>query len=293
MNNRYDFIFIFDVKDGNPNGDPDAGNLPRMDPETSQGLVSDVCIKRKVRNYLIMCPDRQKGNDIYIKEKAILNNIHKEAYIATGNEQALSGNEKKRKGSADTAEQAQKWLCENYYDIRTFGAVMSTGVNCGQVRGPVQLTISRSVDPIDYQDLSITRCAVATEEESEKQSGDNRTMGLKSIVPYGLYVGHGFVSPFFAHKTGFKDNDLETLWKAFKNMFDLDHSAARGEMTLRKLIIFRHDSELGNAPAHDLFERLTISKQSASAPRSYSDYKITLNTQDLPQGVTLDENSIL
>lgn len=294
MLNRYDFIYVFDVKDGNPNGDPDAGNLPRIDPETSQGLVSDVCIKRKIRNFVMLAKNNDDKYNIYIRERAVLNTIHKDAYIATGHDDLLENTkDNKRKGTAETADEAQAWLCKHYYDIRTFGAVMSTGVNCGQVRGPVQLTISRSVDPIDYQDLSVTRCAVATEEEAEKQSGDNRTMGRKAIVPYGLYVGHGFVSPFFAQKTGFSEDDLKLLWDSMKNMFEYDRSASRGEMSLRKLIIYKHESELGNAQAYELFDRLSIVKVTEGAPRSFKDYEIKLNLENLPQGVSIDSNSIV
>lgn len=295
MNNRYDFIYVFDVKDGNPNGDPDAGNLPRIDPETSQGLVSDVCIKRKIRNYVALKYKYQNRYNIYVREKAVLNEIHTEAYIKTGNERFIDkkeGKSIKGKEGEKAAEQAQAWLCENYFDIRTFGAVMSTKIKCGQVRGPVQLTISRSVDAIDYQDLSITRCAVTTQDEAEQHDS---TMGRKSFVPYGLYVGHGFISPFFAYKTGFSNEDLSLLWEAFKCMFDQDHSAARGEMILRKLYIFKHDSELGNAPAYQLFDRLRITKKKeySGFPRSYDDYEILLNTDDLPNGVVLDEASLL
>ncbi len=288
MQNRYDFVLLFDVKDGNPNGDPDAGNLPRVDAETARGLVTDVCLKRKVRNYVGMVRKEQPPDEIYVKEKAILNKQHERAYVAIGAGELLKGEDKKRKGG-DKVDEARAWMCKNFYDVRTFGAVMSTGVNCGQVRGPVQLTFARSVDPIVAQEHSITRMAVATEAEAEKQGGDNRTMGRKHTVPYGLYVAHGFVSSHLAAQTGFSDNDLKLLWESLTNMFEHDRSAARGEMTTRGLYVFKHESELGNAHAHDLFARIQPKlKNGVSVPRDFSDYVIMVNDTDMPTGVTLN-----
>ncbi len=285
--NRYDFVLLFDVKDGNPNGDPDAGNLPRVDAETGKGLVTDVSLKRKVRNYVGLLKEEQPPYEIYVKEKAILNQQHERAYIAIGAEDLLKGDSKKRKGG-DKVSEARDWMCQNFFDVRTFGAVMSTGVNCGQVRGPVQLTFARSVDPIFAQEHSITRMAVATEAEAEKQEGDNRTMGRKHTVPYGLYVAHGFVSAPLAGQTGFSEDDLELLWQALENMFEHDRSAARGEMATRGLYVFKHDSKLGNAHAHQLFERVTVVKKPGmQVPRAFSDYDIQVNDANLPQGVEL------
>lgn len=287
LSNRYDFVLVFDVRDGNPNGDPDAGNLPRLDAESGHGLVTDVSLKRKVRNFVGLVKGEMPPFDIYVKEKAILNQTHEKAYVAVGAEEELKG-DKKRKGSGDTVEKARQWMCTNFYDIRTFGAVMSTGVNCGQVRGPVQLTFARSVDPIIAQEHSITRMAVATEAEAEKQQGDNRTMGRKHTVPYGVYVAHGFVSSFLAKQTGFGEDDLELLWQALENMFEHDRSAARGEMATRGLYVFKHDSELGNAHAHALFDRIRIAKKDeVEIPRAFSDYRVTINDHDWPAGVTL------
>lgn len=285
LNNRYDFVLLFDVKDGNPNGDPDAGNLPRVDAETGRGLVTDVSLKRKIRNFVGLVKGEQPPFEIYVKEKAILNKQHERAYQGIGAADLLGGEDKKRKGG-DKVVEARNWMCKNFFDVRTFGAVMSTGVNCGQVRGPVQLTFARSVDPVVAQEHSITRMAVATEAEAEKQSGDNRTMGRKFTVPYGLYVAHGFVSVHLANQTGFGEEDLELLWQSLTNMFEHDRSAARGEMATRGLYVFKHDSELGNAPAYQLFERIQIQKNSETPARSFSDYKVTIDDASL-QGVTL------
>jgi len=286
LTNRYDFVLLFDVKDGNPNGDPDAGNLPRLDAESGHGLVTDVSLKRKVRNFVGLVKGETPPYDIYVKEKAVLNQTHEKAYKAIGAEDALKGEDKKRKGSGDTVDQARKWMCQNFFDVRTFGAVMSTGVNCGQVRGPVQLTFARSIAPIVALEHSITRMAVATEAEAEKQQGDNRTMGRKHTVPYGLYMAHGFVSSFLAKQTGFDDEDLELLWQALEQMFEHDRSAARGEMATRGLYVFKHDSELGNARAHELFERISA-KPLSDIPRSFADFEVTVNDADLPTGVSL------
>ncbi|MFO1381003.1 MAG: type I-C CRISPR-associated protein Cas7/Csd2 [Chitinivorax sp.] len=288
LSNRYDFVLVFDVRDGNPNGDPDAGNLPRLDAESGHGLVTDVSLKRKVRNFVGLVKGEQPPFEIYVKEKAILNQTHERAYVAVGAEDVLKGDDKKRKGSGDTVDQARKWMCKNFFDVRTFGAVMSTGVNCGQVRGPVQLTFARSVEPVVALEHSITRMAVATEAEAEKQQGDNRTMGRKHTVPYGVYVAHGFISSFLAKQTGFGEEDLELLWQSLENMFEHDRSAARGEMATRGLYVFKHDSELGNAHAHALFERIAIQrKEGVEVPRSFGDYLVRVDDANLPNGVSL------
>ncbi len=286
--NRYDFVLVFDVADGNPNGDPDAGNLPRLDAETGRGLVTDVCLKRKIRNCVGLIKGEQPPHEIYVKERAVLNKQHERAYLGIGAEEALKGDDKKRKGG-EHVDKARDWMCRNFFDVRTFGAVMSTGVNCGQVRGPIQLTFGRSVDPIVAQEHSITRMAVATEAEAEKQSGDNRTMGRKHTIPYGLYVAHGFVSAFLADQTGFSDEDLELTWEALCGMFEHDRSAARGQMATRGLYVFKHESKLGNAPAHALFDRLSVArKEDVAIPRSFSDYTITFDAQPLAAGDTID-----
>lgn len=311
---RYDFVLIFDVKDGNPNGDPDAGNMPRLDAESGHGLVTDVSLKRKVRNFVGLVKEQderapvegEKRFEIYVREKAILNHQNQRAYSAlnlaeTSEEQAQSATEneatdtkkkkpgkEKRKGSADEVALARQWMCQNFFDVRTFGAVMSIGINCGQVRGPVQLTFARSVEPIVALEHSITRMAVATEAEAEKQQGDNRTMGRKHTVPYGVYVAHGFVSSFLAKQTGFGADDLQLLWQALGQMFEHDRSAARGEMSTRGLYVFQHDSELGNAPAHALFERLQVQPQEAGAvARSFDAYAVTFDGQSLAVGQSL------
>jgi CRISPR-associated protein Csd2 len=286
--NRYDFALIIDVKDGNPNGDPDAGNLPRLDAETGDGLITDVSLKRKVRNFVSLVKRDAPPHDIYVKEKAVLNQAHEKAYVAIGAGEALKGEDKKRKGGGDTVEQARRWMCANFYDVRTFGAVMSLGVNCGQVRGPVQLTFARSVDPIVALEHSITRMAVATEAEAEKQQGDNRTMGRKHTVPYGVYVAHGFVSAFLAKQTGFSNDDLELLWQSLEQMFEHDRSAARGEMATRGLYVFKHDSELGNAHAHSLFDRIKVArKDGIDVARNFSDYTVTFDGKEIAAGATV------
>lgn len=280
LNNRFDFVYFFDVQDGNPNGDPDAGNLPRVDAETGMGLVTDVCLKRKVRNYVQIVKGQEQCYDIFIKEKAILNNL-----IDAAHEDEHVKSEGKNKTEA-----ARRFMCRNYYDIRTFGAVMSTGKNAGQVRGPIQLTFARSVEPITSLEHSITRMAVATEKEAEKQKGDNRTMGRKSTIPYGLYVCHGFVSANLAKQTGFSEEDLELFWKALINMFDIDRSAARGLMSARKLIVFKHQSELGNAPANRLFDLVSIRKNDeGKVARSFSDYTVTVDAGKCPENVEIIE----
>ena len=278
LKNRYDFVYIFDVQDGNPNGDPDAGNLPRMDAETGMGLVTDVCLKRKVRNYVQIAKGQANGYDIFIKEKAVLNVLIDKAH-----------DDSEVKAAKDKTEAARLFMCKNYYDIRTFGAVMSTGKNAGQVRGAIQLTFARSVDPVTIAEHTITRMAVATEKEAEKQGGDNRTMGRKATVPYGLYVCHGFISASLANQTGFSDEDLELFWDALKNMFDVDHSAARGLMSAQKLIVFKHDSVLGNAPANKLFDLVKIRKSCDGTPRSFDDYTVKIDREGIPVNVQVEE----
>ena len=310
---RYDFVLIFDVKDGNPNGDPDAGNMPRLDAESGHGLVTDVSLKRKVRNFVGLVKeqderapvDGEKRFEIYVREKAILNLQHERAYSAlnlavTPEEQAPEATENeatdakkkkpakdKRKGSADEVALARQWMCQNFFDVRTFGAVMSTGTkNCGQVRGPVQLTFARSVEPIVALEHSITVCAARSEDKPvEAQIG---IQGRKHTVPYGVYVAHGFVSSFLAKQTGFGADDLQLLWQALGQMFEHDRSAARGEMSTRGLYVFQHDSELGNAPAHALFERLQVQPKEASAvARSFDAYAVTFDGQSLAVGQSL------
>ena len=289
IENRYDFVLLFDVKDGNPNGDPDAGNLPRVDAETGRGLVTDVSLKRKVRNYVGMVKGEQPPFEIYVKEKAILNRQHERAYKAIGASDLLEGDDKRRRGG-DKVDEARAWMCGNFYDVRTFGAVMSVGVNCGQVRGPVQLTFARSVDPIVAQEHSITRMAVTTEAEAARQEGDNRTMGRKHTVPYGLYVTRGFVSSHLAAQTGFSDSDLDLLWEALANMFEHDRSAARGEMATRGLYVFKHDSQLGNAHAHSLFARIRPERKGEDVvPRDFADYQVSIDKENLPAGVSLTQ----
>ena len=281
LKNKIDFVYIFDVQDGNPNGDPDAGNLPRVDAETGMGLVTDVCLKRKVRNYVQVAKGLVDGYDIFIKEKAVLNNEIDKAH-----------DDSEVKSAKDKTAAARLFMCKNYYDIRTFGAVMSTGKNAGQVRGPIQLTFARSVDSIATAEHSITRMAVATENEAEKQKGDNRTMGRKATVPYGLYVCHGFISANLAKQTGFSEKDLQLFFDALKNMFDVDRSAARGLMSAQKLIVFKHDSVLGNAPANKLFDLVKI-KKNTDVPRSFGDYEVMVPSQEeldnIYPGVTVEE----
>lgn len=362
LENRYDFVLLFDVKDGNPNGDPDAGNLPRIDPETGHGIVTDVCLKRKVRNYVQLTRESVPPHKIYVKEKAVLGRAHVDAFkqlgIETGQEsrkavpsdlvsaiqeldlpegmefepgeevaagelvvapdadkkainawlkdtkpakqvaafiKAVLKDAKPRKPTAKETEKGREKMCQDYYDIRTFGAVMAlkSAPNCGQVRGPVQLTFARSVDPVVTLEYSITRMAVATEAEAEKQSGDNRTMGRKNTIPYGIYIAHGFVSAHLAAQTGFSMEDMDLFWEALCNMFEHDRSAARGLMSTRKLMVFKHENALGKAPAHTLFELVTVKRNDKSKPaRSFGDYAVTPAADiraGLPQGVTLIE----
>lgn len=327
LTKRYDFVLIFDVKDGNPNGDPDAGNMPRMDAESGHGLVTDVSLKRKVRNFVGLVKeqdqrdpvDGEKRFEIYVREKAVLNQQHDRAYAAlnlavapadsaeAATESvasfALDGDAKKkpakkegRKGSAAEVGKARTWMCQNFFDVRTFGAVMSTGTNCGQVRGPVQLTFARSVEPIVALEHSITRMAVTTEAEAEKQDGDNRTMGRKHTVPYGVYVAHGFVSSFLAKQTGFCAEDLELLWQALSQMFEHDRSAARGEMSTRGLYVFEHTSELGNAPAHVLFDKLQVKPiEPGAVARGFDAYTVAFegNALQVGESVMVEEGVML
>ena len=306
IRNRYDFVYLFDVTNGNPNGDPDAGNLPRLDPETNQGLVSDVCLKRKVRNFVAMTRGDAAGCEIYVSERAILERQQRRAWDAILPD-AEDKDRAKLPKDEQKARELTQWMCANFFDVRTFGAVMSTrGANCGQVRGPVQFAFARSIEPILPLEVSITRMAATTEADADSK-GDVRTMGRKHIVPYGLYRAHGYVSACLAGSggkgTGFSDDDLELLWTALEQMFDHDRSAARGEMTARRLILFRHDSALGNSPAHRLFERVTAQRvfdderyepgdrrtHNLPPARAYSDYAVEVDTDGMPDGVQIVE----
>jgi CRISPR-associated protein Csd2 len=282
IKNRYEFVLLFDIKNGNPNGDPDGGNLPRIDPETGHGITTDVCIKRKVRNYIELIKEDQTPFNIYVKEKAVLTERRAPAY------EALSDVKEK----SVKISQARAWMCKNFFDVRTFGAVMAAKENnCGQVRGPVQFAFSRSIDPVVPLEASITRMAVETRKEADSQDGDNRTMGRKAYVPYGLYRTHGFISAPLAKQTGFTEEDLELFWNALTNMFDHDRSAARGEMATRKLIVFKHDSALGNAPAHKLFDLVEIAPtEGRQGPaRAFSDYVVSIDRAGVPESVELVE----
>ena len=289
ISNRYEFVILFDVENGNPNGDPDAGNMPRVDPETGLGIVTDVCIKRKIRNYVETVKEDTTGYRIYIKDSVPLNRSDAEAYASLG---VNDNNIKDKKKANDRLDvDIRDWMCANFFDIRTFGAVMTTFVrarlNCGQVRGPVQLGFARSIEPIVPQEVTITRIAITTENDAEKK---NTEMGRKFIVPYGLYRCEGYVSANIARKTtGFSEEDLSLLWEAIINMFEHDHSAARGKMSVRELIVFKHNSELGCAPAYKLFESVRVERKDSTtcAPaRSYSDYVVTVDDSSLPEGVT-------
>lgn len=297
IKNRYEFVVFFDVENGNPNGDPDAGNMPRIDPETGFGLVTDVCLKRKIRDYVETVKENDPNYRIYIKKGVPLNRSDDEAFAQIGIQNAAETKDLKKllkeaKANNDVDKVIRDYMCGHFYDIRTFGAVMTTMVkgalNCGQVRGPVQLSFARSVDPVVSQEVSITRVAISTEDDAEKK---NNEMGTKYIVPYGLYRCEGYVSANLARKsTGFSEEDLELLWKAVVNMFEYDHSAARGQMAVRKLVIFKHDSELGDAPAHKLFDLVkAVKNDDVTAPRSYGDYTVTVDETNLPDGVSCEQ----
>jgi CRISPR-associated protein Csd2 len=288
LKNRIDFVYIFDVQDGNPNGDPDAGNLPRVDAETGMGLVTDVCLKRKVRNYIQVSMAGIDGNDILVKSKEIsgeevfINKEIRNAYGDLGIQLKV-----KDKAKPEQVESGRKRMCEKFYDVRTFGAVLSTGPNAGQVRGAVQITFARSVDSVVSSEHALTVCAARDEDKTyDSQVG---IQGRKATVPYGLYVCHGFISANLAKQTGFSEEDLELFWEALKNMFDVDRSAARGLMSAQKLIVFKHDSVLGNAPANKLFERVKVEKVSDGAPRQFADYQVSIDKDNLPTGVTVEE----
>lgn len=289
IQNRYEFVYLFDVTNGNPNGDPDAGNMPRLDPESSKGLVTDVCLKRKIRNFIEMTEENNAGYEIYVKEKSILNLQNKKAYEAL----SILPESKKLPKDEVKAREITAWMCKNFFDVRTFGAVMTTEVNSGQVRGPVQLAFAKSIDPIIPLEISITRMAVTSEKESEAQSGGNRTMGRKHIVPYGLYRVHGFISAKLSEKTGFSETDLAKLWQSLTMMFEHDRSAARGEMAARKLVVFKHNDALGNVPAHVLFDRVKVERiqgEKDTPASSFSNYKISVDMSGLDAlGVTVEE----
>jgi CRISPR-associated protein Csd2 len=305
--NRYEFVFLFDVTNGNPNGDPDAGNLPRLDPETNRGLVTDVCLKRKIRNFIGLFHDGVSRMGIYVREGAVLNEQHRAAYKAVRPDDPKVATDKKLNPKDDVEEAAVRaFMCDNFFDVRTFGAVMGTGINCGQVRGPVQFAFAQSVERVLPLEISITRMAATTEAELKEDGGrrDNRTMGRKHIIPYGLYRAHGYISAKLAERTGFTEEDLESLWSALEQMFDHDRSAARGEMQSRRLIVFRHASALGNAPAAKLFDRVIINRVHAGESyslkrernldnippaRSFDDYEVLVNRENLPAGVDIIE----
>jgi CRISPR-associated protein Csd2 len=295
VDRRYDFVFLFDVTDGNPNGDPDAGNLPRLDPQTLQGFVTDVCTKRKIRNAVAALASRRPGCSLYFQtqdalyEDRILNRLHQKAHDAQGLKDA-----EKPKDKADNTRKAREWMCQQFFDIRTFGAVMTTGVNCGQVRGPVQITFARSIDQIVPMEIAITRKSVTTDEEAERQAKSDGsitgTMGRKSTVAYALYRGHGFINPLLAKDTGFTNADLRLFFDAMVRMFDLDRSASRGLMALRKVVVFEHASALGSAPAHLLFDRVQVPELGPEKPpRKFSDYAVTIDREALPAGVKIYE----
>jgi len=284
ITNRYEFVYLFDVSNGNPNGDPDAGNMPRLDPETNQGLVTDVALKRKIRNYVVLEKETEPGYAIYMQEKSVLNNQHKQAYAAL----EIEHEPKKLPKDEAKARELTAWMCKNFFDVRAFGAVMTTEVNAGQVRGPIQLAFASSIDPVVPMEIAITRVAVTNEKDLDKE----RTMGRKHIVPYGLYRVHGFISAKLAERTGFSEADLALLWRALTNLFEHDRSAARGEMSARKLIVFKHESAMGNAPAHKLFDLVTVERASGvedSPARSFADYKVNVDAESVPKGVSVSE----
>ncbi len=290
IKNRYEFVLLYDVENGNPNGDPDAGNMPRIDPETGYGIVTDVCLKRKIRNYVEMVKGDAAGYRIYVKENTPLNTQHKDAYIATNTSVPSTDADRRAiRNNASKIQELRQWMCTNFFDIRTFGAVMNTDVPAGIVRGPIQLNFSRSIDPIVQQEVTLTRVTV-TEEGVDKTT----EIGRKHIVPYGLYRAEGYISAKLANDptkgTGFSEDDLELFWEALVNMFEHDRSAARGKMAVRKLVVFKHESDLGNAPAHKLFELVRVSKKpEANPPRSFSDYSVSVDKAGAPAGVTVIE----
>ena len=286
---RYEFVYLFDVTNGNPNGDPDAGNMPRLDPETNRGLVTDVCLKRKIRNYVALEKENEPGYAIYMQERSVLNQQHEKAWKALNIAPHVKEAYKKLPKDEAKARELTLWMCTNFFDVRAFGAVMTTEVNAGQVRGPIQIAFATSVDPVVPLEISITRMAVTNEKDFEKE----RTMGRKHILPYGLYRVHGFVSAKLSERTGFSDEDLALLWRSLGNMFEHDRSAARGEMAARKLIVFKHELAIGNAPAHVLFEQVKVERvngESDTPPRSFSDYRVTLDQSNLPPGVSVEEH---
>jgi len=284
MNNRYDFVYLFDCKDGNPNGDPDAANSPRIDPQDMHGLVSDVCLKRKIRNFALLAKNGQLPFDIFVQQGSVLNDKILDGHKAAGND--VDG--KKKTADRKQVQSARAAMCKRFYDVRTFGAVMSTGSNAGQVRGPVQISFSRSIDPILPLDLSITRMAVT--EANKEADAPNQTMGRKNLIPYGLYRCHGFISAHLANETGFSDDDLALFWQSLTQMFDHDRSASRGTMSPQKLVVFKHATAIGNAPAHKLFERVSIQRKSGVAvARSFTDYEVAVNKSGLPSGIELNE----
>ena len=285
IRNRYEFVYLFDVVNGNPNGDPDAGNLPRLDPETNQGLVTDVCLKRKIRNYVTLEKENDPGFAIYMQERSVLNNQHQKAYEAL----SIKPEEKKLPKDEAKARELTSWMCRNFFDVRAFGAVMTTKVNTGQVRGPIQLAFASSIDPVVPMEISITRVAVTSVEDAEKK---DREMGRKHIIPYGLYRMHGFISAKLAERTGFSEDDLQLLWRALTSMFEHDHSSARGEMSARRLIVFKHDNAMGNAPAHKLFKLVRVERvneENDSPARSFSDYRVIVDAESTPPGVSVED----
>ncbi|OYP35554.1 type I-C CRISPR-associated protein Cas7/Csd2 [Rhodopirellula sp. MGV] len=302
LSNRYDIVYLFDITDGNPNGDPDAGNMPRVAPETGQGLVTDVCLKRKIRNYIGLLKECEPPYEIYVKERAVLNNEHNRAWEEVA-PKVKKGDRKSTSAAKEKAEELTAWMCKNFFDIRTFGAVMTTEINCGQVRGPVQIGIARSVHPVVPQEFAVTRCAVTTEKEAAKQLGGNRTIGRKFTVPYGLYRVHLFINPHLADKTGFSENDLDLLKQSLSQMFEIDRSAARANMRPVRCIAFKHDSKLGSARADELFSRVTITQrdgvqpiggwsddiEGSRPPRGADDYDIQVDQGELPSGVSVEE----
>ena len=287
IQHRYEFVYLFDVANGNPNGDPDAGNLPRLDPETNRGLVTDVALKRKIRNYVALEKEGAPGFAIYMQERTILNTQHQKAWEGVGIPPDEKEKYKKLPKDEAKARELTAWMCANFFDVRTFGAVMTTEVNAGQVRGPVQLAFATSVEPVVPLKVSITRVAVTNEKDLEKE----RTMGRKHILPYGLYRAHGFVSAKLAERSGFSEDDLALLWRSLVNLFEHDRSAARGEMAARRLIVFKHENPMGNAPAHTLFERVTVKRNGDdSAPaRSFTDYVVGIDREGLQAGVEIVE----